>query len=542
VHPFPAAFSPQQCSGRFPGKPDEQESVVSASPEVSAGQDRDSADLAKFGYNQELKRSLGTFSSFAVAFSYISPSTGIFTLFFLGLTLIGGVFIWTWPIVALGQFIIALNFAEVTSHYPLAGSVFQWSKYMANRAYSWFTGWIYLFAGILTVTSVVATLPLALIPAMQGLGWKSLNLSLHTELVVALITLVVITVLNIYGVRLVAIINNTGVLFEILGMFVFAIVLMAFHNHQGFGVVTHSGGLHVGANTFLIAMFMSLFVIYGFDTASTLAEETRDPRRAAPKAVLFSVIGAFIIGGVFLLATLMSIPNLHTAIAGAWGPANIIEANFSSGFATLYLFVVSAAIFVCCLSIMAATIRLTFGMARDNQLPFSKPLARVSPGLHTPVWTCIAVAVLAAIPFIQFTGAGIIAIAATAMIYLSYFLGNLAILRDRLRGWPRTKAPFRLGRWGLVINIIGLVYGGAMLVNFAWPRIASNPEPKEEVVNKSQLLNFHIGFLNDIPILWTVLIFILIVGALYYLITGRSKEFAPVTVPDDEPVPAGGAA
>ncbi|HEY2077040.1 MAG TPA: APC family permease [Streptosporangiaceae bacterium] len=514
---------------------------MSASQEVSTGHDQDSADLAKFGYNQELKRSLGTFSSFAVAFSYISPSTGIFTLFFLGLTMIGGVFIWTWPIVALGQFIIALNFAEVTSHYPLAGSVFQWSKYMANRAYSWFTGWIYLFAGILTVTSVVATLPLALIPALNGLGWKSLGLTLHTELVVALITLVVITVLNIYGVKLVAIINNTGVLFEILGMFVFAIVLMAFHNHQGFKVVTNSGGLHLGANTFLIAMFMSLFVIYGFDTASTLAEETKDPRRAAPKAVLFSVIGAFIIGGVFLLATLMSIPNLHTAIAGAWGPANIIEANFSSGFATLYLFVVSAAIFVCCLSIMAATIRLTFGMARDNQLPFSKPLARVSPGLHTPVWTCIAVAVLAAIPFIQFTGAGIIAIAATAMIYLSYFLGNLAILRDRLRGWPRTKAPFRLGRWGLVINIIGLVYGGAMLVNFAWPRIASNPEPKEEVVNKSQLLNFHIGFLNDIPILWTVLIFILIVGALYYLITGRTKEFAPLTVPDDEPVPAAGA-
>ena len=37
---------------------------------------RDEADLAQFGYKQELKRSLGLFSSFAVAFSYISPSTG----------------------------------------------------------------------------------------------------------------------------------------------------------------------------------------------------------------------------------------------------------------------------------------------------------------------------------------------------------------------------------------------------------------------------------------------------------------------------------
>src|SRR5205814_7530282 len=259
-------------------------------------------------------------------------------------TSLGGVFIWTWPVVALGQFIVALNFAEVSSHYPVAGSVFQWTKFLANRTYSWFTGWIYLFAGILTVTAVVATLPLALIPALNGLGWHSLNAaSLNTELVVALITLVVITVLNIYGVRLVSIINNTGVVFEILGMFVFALILMAFHNHQGFKVVTNSAGIPVNGSTFLAAMFMSLFVIYGFDTAATLAEETKDPRRAAPKALLHSVIGAFIIGGVFLLGTLVAIPgSLHGAMAAngglGLGPAQIIEANFSTGFATLYLF------------------------------------------------------------------------------------------------------------------------------------------------------------------------------------------------------------
>jgi len=506
---------------------------------TSSGSERDSADLARFGYSQELKRSLGLFSSFAVAFSYISPSTGIFTLFALGLTTLGGVFIWTWPVVALGQFIVALNFAEVSSHFPVAGSVFQWTKYLASRSYSWFTGWIYLFAGILTVTAVVATLPLALIPALNGLGWHSLNAaSLHTQLVVALITLVVITVLNIYGVRLVAIINNTGVLFEILGMFVFALILLAFHNHQGFHVVTNSAGFHVGPNSFLAAMFMSLFVIYGFDTASTLAEETRDPRRAAPKAVLFSVVGAFVIGGVFLVGTLVAIPNLGAAVKGAYGPAAIIEANFSTGFATLYLFVVSAAIFVCCLSIMAATIRLCFGMARDNQLPASGPLARVAPRLHTPVWSCVVVALLSAIPFIKYSGAGTIAIAATGMIYLSYFLGNIVIMRARARGWPKVKAPFRLGHWGIAVNVVALLYGGAMLVNFAWPRVASNPEPRQT----GGLLSLGLGFLNRIPILWTVAIVIVLIGAIYYLAVGRTKAFAPVTAPspDDELQPATG--
>src|SRR5881409_3979404 len=129
--------------------------------------DRDSADLARFGYKQELKRTLGVFSSFAVAFSYISPSTGIFTLFFLAVATIGGAMFWTWPVVALGQLIIALNFAELSSHYPVAGSVFQWTKYLAGRTYAWFTGWIYMFAGILTVSSVCATLPAALIPAFN---------------------------------------------------------------------------------------------------------------------------------------------------------------------------------------------------------------------------------------------------------------------------------------------------------------------------------------------------------------------------------------
>src|ERR1700756_4028046 len=288
---------------------------------------RDEADLAQFGYTQELKRTLGVFSSFAVAFSYISPSTGIFTLFALGLTTIGGVFIWSWPIVAIGQLIVALGFAEVSSHYPVAGSVFQWTKYLAGKTYAWTTGWIYLFAGILTVASVCATLPFALIPAFNNMGWN-LATNHSNERWIAVITLVAITVLNIFGVRLVAIVNNTGVLFEILGLVVFAFIVAAFHHHQSAGVIFDTGGTSLTTGTFLVAMFMSLFVIYGFDTAGTLAEETRDPRREAPKAIVGSIVGAFIIGGIFLFAMLLAIPDLHGAIKKGFGPAPIIDANF----------------------------------------------------------------------------------------------------------------------------------------------------------------------------------------------------------------------
>src|SRR5215210_736086 len=357
-------------------------------PSASA-HDADSEDLASFGYAQSLHRRLHFFSSFAAAFSYISPATGIFTLFILGIGTLGGAFIWTFPVVALGQFIVALVFAEVSSHFPLAGSVFQWTKLLSNsKPYAWFSGWIYLWAGALTVAAVVATLPLTLIPVMNDIGISISADSLANPKWIAVITLVVITLLNIFGVRVVAIINNTGVLFELLGLFVFAIILALFHNNQGVDVVFHTGGPDFSAATFLLAMFMGLFVIYGFDTASTLAEETNDPRRVAPRAVLGSVAAAFIIGFVFLWAMLMAVPGSLDKVvkAGGISPAEIIQGNLSDALATGYLLVVSFAIFVCCLAIQASTIRLAYGDQRpgarvgrrdDDQLP-------LAPGGHEP--------------------------------------------------------------------------------------------------------------------------------------------------------------
>ncbi len=464
---------------------------------------RDEQDLARFGYKQELKRSLGVFSSFAVAFSYISPSTGIFTLFALGLTTIGGVFIWSWPIVAIGQLIVALGWAELSSHYPVAGSVFQWTKYLAGKSYSWFTGY--------DLPSSTAH-PYGCLGLRQrfrycahpststNMGWNIANTHSTNERWVAVITLILITVMNIFGVRLVALVNNTGVLFEILGMVVFAFIVALFHHHQSAGVIFHTSGTSLTTGTFLVAMFMSLYVIYGFDTASTLSEETKNPRVEAPKAVIGSVIGAFVIGGIFLYAMLLGIPNMHTAIKEAWGPAQIIDANFGNAFSTVFLLVVSAAIFVCCLAIETATIRLCFGMSRDDALPASKLPEQGRQERHALADLCpwrpsSIKASLSAIPFIQFAGVAIIAIAATGMIYLSYLIGNLALFRARLRGWPKTKAPFSLGRWGLPLTVGALLYGGAMFVNMLWPRAATNPRPATE----APALNFHWHWLNSQP-------------------------------------------
>ena len=508
---------------------------------MESAHEADVRDLEKFGYKQELRRALGVYSSFAVAFSYISPSTGIFTLFILGLALAGPFFWWSWPIVVLGQLIIAFNFAEVSSHFPVAGSVYQWTKYLSNRTYSWFTGWIYMFAGVLTVAAVVATVPLVLIPLLNNLG-MNLGTDPDTNRNVAALVLLSTTLLSIFGVRLVAIINNTGVVFEIVGMVVFALILVLFYHHQSVSVFTDTSYLGTSnqTGTFLAAMFMSLFVIYGFDTASTLAEETKNPRREAPRAVIAAVIGAAIIGAIFLFAVVIAIPGDMSKFVADTGAGKypfplvtIIESNFPGWAANLYLFVVFAAIYVCCLAIQTSTIRLAFGMARDGKLPVSRVLSAVHPVLHTPIGACIAIGVLAGLPLIYYAGAGTIAIGATGMIYLSYILGNVAILLARLKGWPREKAPFSLGQWGLVVNVLGLVWGVAMEINFLWPRNASVGGQNPPL---SALPNITIGSpVGNIPVFEFTLGLIVLVGVIYWAIAQRKA-------PDTTVAPAGARA
>ena len=233
-------------------------------------------------------------SNFAVAFSYISVSTGTFTLIAVGLAVSGPSFFWSWPLVILGQTFVALNFAELASHFPVAGSIYQWSKRLSNKTLGWFTGWIYFWAGVLTTTAVAITVPLVLSSIFgTDLASASPISVFNMGVFLALITLITTTLINAFGVRALSIINNLGVGAEILGLVVFALILLVFFNHQPLSVltetapnVTSSGGV---PSIFLVGMFMSLFVVYGFDTAGTFGEETLDASRQAPRGILSAI-------------------------------------------------------------------------------------------------------------------------------------------------------------------------------------------------------------------------------------------------------------
>src|SRR3989441_11423932 len=166
---------------------------------------RDDAHLRSLGIKPELRRTLGFLSNFAIAFSFISVSTGTFGNFGLGIGLGGPAFFWSWPIVIIGQLLVALVFAELASHFPVAGSIYQWSKRLSNRTLGWFTGWIYFWAGVLTTTAVAVTVPLV-VAGINGnpdfLASPDPTGITSMYAFVALVTLVITTAINAVGVRL----------------------------------------------------------------------------------------------------------------------------------------------------------------------------------------------------------------------------------------------------------------------------------------------------------------------------------------------------
>ncbi|MDQ8704101.1 amino acid permease [Streptomyces sp. LHD-70] len=443
--------------------------------------------LADFGYSQTLSRSVGKFASFAAGISYISILTGTFQLFYFGFGTGGAAYWWSWPLVFAGQFMVALSFAELAARYPVAGSVYNWSKRLAGPAVSWLAGWMMFAASVVSLAAVALALQLTLPQIWSGFqligdvadpGDAAVN-----GVLLGSALIVFTTVVNAMGVKLMARINSAGVFLELIAA-VAIIVGLAFNIVNPPSVLLDTHGAGAGApggyfSVFLVAALASSYVMYGFDTASSLGEETIDPRRNAPSAVLNAVLASFVLGGLILLLIILAAPNLSDpAMADKSGGGQwVLMVVFGGGFGRLALIAIALAVVVCLLAVHTAAIRLMFAMARDNALPAGATLARIDPVRKTPVVPAVVIGVVAIVTLVAGIGAPEVFTALTSvaiiMIYLAYLLVTVPMLVKRLRGqWPdgQQKGYFSLGRFGLPVNILAVLWGAGMTVNLIWPR------------------------------------------------------------------------
>src|SRR6202521_705316 len=452
---------------------------------------RTDSGMEHFGYKESLARRIGAFGSFAAGVSYISILTGTFQLFYFGFGIDGPAYLWSWPLVLIGQLAVALCFMELAAKYPIAGSVYNWSKLLGSRIVGWSSGWLMLTASIVTLSAVVLALQLNLPRLWSGfqiIGDGRVTYDFASNAVILGTVLILFTtVVNALGVRLMTTINSAGVFVELIAACLIAIIL-ALNTKRGPEVFFSAHGYGAGKSwgflgDFLVASLASGYVMYGFDTASSLGEETLEPRRTAPRAILRAILASFVIGGSILLFAILSAPNLSDPriASSSGGLQYIVEQVMWGPLGKIFLICIVIAVSVCSLAVHTAAIRMTFAMARDNALPFGEKLARVNPKTQTPITPAIVIGVIAALILVVNIGQPkiftVLTSIAVIMIYLAYLMVPGPLLLKRLRGhWPPADLAaggyFTMGRWGLLVNVIAVLWGAGMALNLAWPREA----------------------------------------------------------------------
>ncbi len=441
--------------------------------------DSSSAQLEKLGYKQDLDRTLSFFANFGIAFCYISPVVGVYSLFGYGLATAGPAFVWSIPIVAAGQFLVALVFAEVASAYPLAGALYQWGKRLVGQRYGWLVGWIYGWALLVTIAAV----DYAGAPYVAQLA--GLSPTPHMVLAIAVAMLVLHSVFNVIGVRAAAFITNLGVVGEVAATVVIAGVLIAAGLSQPASVLLTSAGAQ-GSDWyvphFLAAMLSSVWVFYGFEAAGDVAEEVIDASRKVPRAMLTALASAVVVTSFLVVTLVLATPSFPEAMADpARTIAIIFEARLGKTMAGVTLALVVFAYLSCATAIQAACARLVFAYARDEMIPGSKVLKRISAKSRAPLAALSFTGVVAlAVLFLTQLNVGdvnasaVIVSYAAVGIYVSFQMILAGYLWARAHGW-RADGAFKLGRWAVLVAAGGLVYGVTMIVNLVWPRPSDTP-------------------------------------------------------------------
>jgi amino acid transporter len=509
---------------------------------ADTGTDADDARLASLGYQPQLRRVLGLFANFSVAFTYLSPMVGIYSLFILGLGTGGPAYIWLNLIPIAGMLLVALVFGELASHYPVAGALYQYSKFSAGPAYGWFVGWFYGFALLITVAAV-DTGVVGYFAALthNWFGWDLDPTDHFTILWITVVLLIIQTILNITGAKVMGRVAQFGVYVEIVGTFGIAVILAIHGFHHGLGYLfSTQGQTHATTNALalnfhgswlaagLIAVLAPVYIYYGFESAGDISEETKDAGRQVPRAMRLAVIWGGIASFVLTAALLLAIPGDGAKGVGdaVGGGVPFILDQLPAGVQDFLLLMIIFAFFSCGTSIQGAGSRLAFSYARDEALPGSSWIRQVHPRFGTPVNALIGGAVVSALfvllvfaspdqdkhfLFITYPG-GVNALVALVSfgvsgIYLSFLMTVLAAWFARSRGWV-PEGKFTLGRWGMVVNVVAALYLGLMLVNVVLPSGLSSPR----------------AYFNLDWITLLVMFVIALVGAVFFLLARPDRD------------------
>jgi len=479
---------------------------------------QDVSDLHGLGYAQELFRSMGGFSNFAISFSIISILTGAVILYDYGLAWAGTAAVMIgWPLVTVFVLAIAASMAELASAYPTAGGLYYWASKMKDKRWGWWTAWLNLIGQFAIVAGIdyaaAGFLNATILDRLTGGVFNTTEIIpgvLNGQLVTMGVILGIQLALNIAGINLVALINQVSVWWHIgiVAIVVVFIFLTGKPDQSGLSLfqiqpLDQAGSwnnnlgfinLQYGAATtypLILAFFFSLLLANwtytGYDASAHVAEETVGARMASAWGVFLSVAVSAVVGYIFLVALTTHLPSLTTLFPNPL-PSDLSGASqyyFGGGVAVISILQynlgqlgdllaagIAIAMWFAGLASLAAAGRMLFAFSRDDGIPGSGWLKRVSHRYRTPANSLVAVAVMAWLftvaAFIVGTGTAIVIITAVSTIFLYAAYGLVIYLGATTSEWTQHRV-WSLGRWSKPVAYFAVFWVVVLMVLFSFP-------------------------------------------------------------------------
>jgi amino acid transporter len=424
----------------------------------------DARDLGALGYAQELFRTMGGFSNFAISFSIISILTGAVTLYAHGLVMGGPAeMAFGWPIVSVFTLAVAASMAELASSLPTSGAMYHWASRLGGKGWGWFTAWFNIVGQLATLAGIDYGCALFVTP-LAGLPTTSANV-----LFVYAGVLLSHALINHVGIRLVARLNDLSVTVHVLGVFAIVGALLLFAPKQPVGFFF----ARLTSNTqgwpywwaFVVGLLQAQWTFTGYDASASLSEETVDPRRRVPWGILTAVVVSSVVGYLLLMSLTLAIKDIPAVLnardaSGHGIPAviAILTAALGDRAGALFTGLAAMAMWFCGLSTVTWSSRVIYAFARDEGMPASGTWRRVSAKHLTPapaIWLSVVVALVATIS--SGTYASVTSISVIGL-YVSYIVPVYLAWRIRGSMMEAPRGPWHLGRCGSPINVVAMLW------------------------------------------------------------------------------------
>ena len=378
---------------------------------------------------------------------------GIFVLSGVAAGIAGPAVIISFLIAGLISFLTALSAAELSSFITETGASYAYTKKAFGRFWSFLVGWFkyfdYMVGGAAVSVGFAAYLT------------SLLGLEGNIPILIAAISLpVILCVLNIIGVKEATRTTSIMVLIKI-----FAIVLLlmvgGFYLSQHFDVGHYTPFFATGYGGMLNGAAIIFFVFIGFNTVTMMSEETKNPQKTIPKALMLAFAITFVLY-ISIAVILIGILDWHEESGDAHplGSIALIVSENQMFFDFISFSALIASGSVVLSSILGGT-RASFAMGRDRLLPHH--FDKISKRFGTPYFSIIVGGLIIVIfAGVFYDNIDTIASIVNFGSLFTYLFVNLSLIKLR-KTMPHIQRPFKVPLYPIVpilgaVSCIGLMY------------------------------------------------------------------------------------